>query len=85
MNTLVNFESALGGLGGQFSVGVNTPIFHPNIEMGLVLLCKAWRLPPRSACALWGIGRTAGWIAHALEQRLAGFTIRPRGLYQGKR
>jgi hypothetical protein len=23
LNTLVNFESALGGLGGQFSVGVN--------------------------------------------------------------
>jgi len=25
LNTLVNFESALPRLGGQFSVGVNTP------------------------------------------------------------
>jgi drug/metabolite transporter (DMT)-like permease len=53
--------------------------------MGLVVLCNAWRMPARSACALWGIGRTAGWIAHTLEQRLAGFTIRPRGLYQVSR
>jgi citrate synthase len=55
---------------------------HPNIEMGLVVLCIAWGLPARSPCALWGIGRSAGWIAHVMEQRLAGFTIRPRGLYQ---
>jgi citrate synthase len=78
--------SAQTDLALRFVEGVTERVgLHPNIEMGLVLLCKAWRLPPRSACALWGIGRTAGWIAHALEQRLAGFTIRPRGLYQGKR
>ena len=78
--------SAQADLALRFVEGVTEKVgLHPNIEMGLVLLCKAWRLPPRSACALWGIGRTAGWIAHALEQRLAGFTIRPRGLYQGKR
>lgn len=55
---------------------------HPNIEIGLVVLAIAWNLPPRTACALWGIGRTAGWIAHVMEQRLAGLPIRPRGLYQ---
>lgn len=58
---------------------------HPNIEMGLVVLSVAWNLPPRSPCALWGISRTAGLIAHVIEQRLAGFTIRPRGLYQSRR
>ena len=70
----------------RFMEGVNERLgLHPNIEMGLVVLCNAWRMPPRSACALWGIGRTAGWIAHTMEQRLAGFTIRPRGLYQVSR
>lgn len=54
---------------------------HPNIEVGLVVLAMAWNLPPRTACALWGIGRTAGWVAHVMEQRLAGQLIRPRGLY----
>lgn len=58
---------------------------HPNIEMGLVVLSIAWGLPHRTPCALWGISRTAGWIAHVMEQRLAGFTIRPRGLYQSRR
>lgn len=52
---------------------------HANIEVGLVILGMALRLPARSAAALWTIGRTAGWIAHVLEQRRAGYEIRPRG------
>lgn len=55
---------------------------HPNIEIGLVVLGLALGLPPRSANALWGIGRTAGWIAHVLEQRLTGITLRPRGQFR---
>lgn len=75
--------SAQADLALRFVEGINERLgLHPNIEVGLVVLCNAWRLPPRSASALWGIGRTAGWIAHTMEQRLAGFTIRPRGLYQ---
>ncbi|MDX3905347.1 MAG: citrate synthase [Pigmentiphaga sp.] len=54
----------------------------PRIEFGLVAVCAAWDLPPGSASAVWGMGRTAGWIAHALEQRLNGFFLRPRGLFQ---
>jgi citrate synthase len=78
--------SAQADLALRFVEGVNERLgLHPNIEMGLVVLCNAWRMPARSACALWGIGRTAGWIAHTLEQRLAGFTIRPRGSYQVSR
>jgi len=55
---------------------------HPNIEIGLVVLGLAWGLPPRSANALWGMGRTAGWIAHVLEQRQAGVALRPRGQFR---
>lgn len=57
---------------------------HPNIEMGLVVLSLAWGMPMRSASAIWGVGRTAGWIAHVLEQRLAGFSLRPRGMFQAR-
>jgi citrate synthase len=60
---------------GQFGL-------HPNIEAGLVALCVTWGLPRRTAGAIWGIGRSAGWIAHTLEQRLAGFVLRPRGQFQ---
>ena len=55
---------------------------YPNIELGLVALCLVHGLPARSASAIWAIGRTAGWIAHTLEQRLAGFAMRPRGHFQ---
>jgi citrate synthase len=79
-------ESARAELAYRFVERVRTRLgLHPNIEMGLVVLSVAWGLPPRSPSALWGIGRTAGWIAHVMEQRLAGFTIRPRGLYQSRR
>jgi citrate synthase len=54
---------------------------RPSIEVGLVALCAALNLPRRSAGALWALGRTAGWIAHVLEQRLAGYPLRPRARY----
>jgi citrate synthase len=43
----------------------------------------ALRLPPGSAAGLFAVGRAAGWIAHALEQRAAGFLLRPRARYVG--
>jgi citrate synthase len=56
---------------------------RPSIEMGLVALAAALELPERSAGALWSLGRSAGWIAHVLEQRLAGYVLRPRAKYVG--
>ncbi len=53
----------------------------PSVECGLVLLCRALDLPERSASGLYALGRTAGWVAHILEQRLAGFVIRPRARF----
>ncbi|MDX3895555.1 citrate synthase [Pusillimonas sp.] len=53
----------------------------PNVAAGLVALCLAAGLPERAASTLWGTGRTVGWIAHVLEQRLAGFVLRPRSHY----
>ncbi|MDH4191401.1 MAG: citrate synthase family protein [Betaproteobacteria bacterium] len=54
---------------------------RPSIEVGLVALAAALNLPERSASALWALGRSAGWIAHVIEQRLAGFVLRPRARY----
>lgn len=54
---------------------------HANIEVGLAMVALALGLPRRSSGAIWVIGRTAGWIAHVLEQRRAGFVLRPRGHY----
>ncbi len=54
---------------------------HPNIEIGLVALAYALGLPRHSAVALWALGRTAGWVAHIIEQRLSGMPIRPRAQF----
>jgi citrate synthase len=56
---------------------------HPNIDFALVAVSLHLRLPPGSAQALFAVGRSAGWIAHALEQRTSDTVLRPRALYIG--
>jgi citrate synthase len=53
----------------------------PNLDAGLIAATAD--LPPGSAAGLFTLGRTAGWIAHALEQRTQGFLLRPRARYVG--
>jgi citrate synthase len=55
----------------------------PTVDCGLVALSAALGLPPGSAVGLFALGRSAGWIAHAMEQRAAGFMLRPRARYVG--
>jgi citrate synthase len=55
----------------------------PSVDVGLVALTLALRLPPGSAAGLFALGRAAGWIAHALEQRRLGVLLRPRARYVG--
>lgn len=55
---------------------------RPNLDVGLVAVSYALRLPPGGAVALFAAGRVAGWLAHALEQREAGFLLRPRARFQ---
>lgn len=56
---------------------------RPSFELGSVMLCRALGLPPQAASGLRSLARSAGWVAHALEQRLAAFMIRPRAKYIG--
>ena len=56
---------------------------RPTIDVGLVALSAALGLPRGAPLAIFASGRVAGWIAHALEQRAAGFILRPRARYVG--
>lgn len=56
---------------------------HPNVDLGLVALRRHLALPLGAAFGLFALGRTAGWIAHALEQRADPNLIRPRAVYTG--
>ena len=56
---------------------------RPKIDFALAALTRVAGLPPRSGLALFAIGRTIGWIGHALEQYASGTRIRPRARYVG--
>jgi citrate synthase len=52
-----------------------------NLDYALVTLCQALGAVPQAAGGLLAFGRTAGWIAHVLEQRGEEFVIRPRARF----
>ena len=56
---------------------------QPTIDFALVTLAHALELPPGAAIALFALGRTAGWIGHAVEQYNLDQLIRPRARYTG--
>ncbi|WP_217913415.1 citrate synthase [Miltoncostaea marina] len=55
----------------------------PTLDFGLAALARALGLPSGAAFALFALGRSAGWIAHALETRDDARLIRPRSRYRG--
>jgi citrate synthase len=56
---------------------------RPTIDFGLVALARALGLPPGAPIALFALGRSVGWIAHAIEQYQTDRLIRPRARYVG--
>ncbi len=55
----------------------------PNVDAAIVAVAAALGAPPGAAQVLFVLGRVAGWVAHVLEQRAAGFILRPRARYIG--
>jgi citrate synthase len=55
----------------------------PTVDAGLVALANALGMVAGSAICLFAVGRSAGWVAHAIEQGEAGFLLRPRARYVG--
>jgi citrate synthase len=55
----------------------------PTIDFALVAVARALQLPAGSPLVLFAIGRTMGWIGHAIEQYETQAIIRPRARYVG--
>ena len=55
----------------------------PTVDFALVALAHTLKLPPGTALTLFAIGRSIGWIGHAIEQYETSATIRPRAKYVG--
>jgi citrate synthase len=56
---------------------------YPNLDFALAATAIGLGLPRSAALGLFVIGRTVGWIAHAIEQYESGVLIRPRARYFG--
>jgi len=56
---------------------------HPSLDFALASVTRVLALPPGSGLVLFAIGRTIGWIGHAMEQYAHGDLIRPRAKYVG--
>ena len=54
-----------------------------NNDYALAVMRRALDMPQGSETAMFAIGRTAGWIAHAIEQLESKKLIRPRARYVG--
>jgi citrate synthase len=56
---------------------------QPNLDTGLAAITRAYGLPEQAPLLLFALGRTIGWIAHAMEEYASGHLIRPRARYVG--
>jgi len=56
---------------------------RPNLDFGLVAVARTYGLPNHAPLVLFALGRTIGWIGHAIEQYASGEMIRPRARYTG--
>jgi citrate synthase len=56
---------------------------HPTIDFALAALAATLGAPRHAPLALFALGRTAGWLAHAIEQYTLNQLIRPRARYVG--
>ena len=56
----------------------------PTIDFALVALARVLKLDDGAALTLFAIGRTIGWIGHAIEQYAIDGVIRPRARYVGR-
>jgi citrate synthase len=77
--------AARGAIEAAVAAGTQLTGLLPNVDFALAAATTALRLPQNAALGLFVIGRTVGWIAHAIEQYESGVLIRPRARYFGPR
>jgi citrate synthase len=56
---------------------------EPNVDLALAAVAHVTTMTRGAAEAIFAVARTAGWIAHALEEYARDTPIRPRAVYTG--
>lgn len=57
---------------------------EPNSDFALAVLARLLNLPEGYGLGIFALGRTIGWLAHAMEQYQSDRIIRPRARYVGQ-
>jgi citrate synthase len=57
---------------------------EPNIDFALATLAVVSGMISGAGEAIFAVARTAGWLAHALEEYQRGTPLRPRAVYTGR-
>jgi citrate synthase len=73
-------EQAVAVAIGRVKPGRTLP---PNVEIMAALLLDTVGIPRQAFTPVFAIGRSAGWLAHAMEQRRTGRMMRPVSAYVG--
>ncbi|MEV8088581.1 citrate synthase [Streptomyces nigra] len=61
----------------------HTPL-HANVDLALAVFTASFTMPATAGETIFAVGRTAGWIAHALEEYgERPLRMRPSGMYVG--
>ncbi|MET8459538.1 citrate synthase [Streptomyces parvulus] len=69
----------------QATAARHTPL-HANVDLALAVLTASSGMPSTAAETIFAVARTAGWIAHTLEEYgERPLRMRPSGLYTGPR
>ena len=56
---------------------------EPNIDFALAVLASCAGMIRGAGEVIFAVARTAGWLAHALEEYTARTPLRPRAVYTG--
>ncbi len=57
---------------------------EPNADFALATLARLLNLPEGYGLGIFALGRSIGWLAHAIEQYQSNAIIRPRARYAGR-
>jgi citrate synthase len=79
-------KSKTAAFARELTAAVDTVLGEPpNVDFALVAFAKALGLPNGTALTVFALGRTLGWIGHAIEQYGHDAIIRPRAKYVGEK
>jgi citrate synthase len=57
----------------------------PNVDLAVACLARVAGMVPGAGAAIAAVARTAGWLAHGMEEYARGRILRPRAVYTGPR